>query len=477
MQTTNMADTAIKASRKLSREFDVFISYSHKDKAFAQRLELALERYRMPKAVAGDRRNLNVFRYEADMTAGDDYHRLITDTLAVSQRLVVICSPDAAASGFVSDEIQRFIAAHGAAHIIPVIVRGKPNNEATDAAECAFPAKLCEDRMPLAADFLGCNQYNGPLHKGPYASAFFSVLASIADIDRRTLEQIDERMRTRRRMITTAITSVVMVALAGAAIYAQAQAKEARRQRDIAESQRTIAQAERDTAEATGRRIQLLYLRAMSQISLEKTLTNLAQPGEVHFTNGAWVTLMRAPALGAPRDSFTFAGALETGKGRLVAVGHMAVLEQDSSSFVRDAIEWLRGPRGTKRIVAASGHCEVETLAKDNLKAVTSLRAGGYEIVDAPGEIDDQALRGAGVLVLGGNGGTFTAREVAALQRFVERGGGVFVAGLGWSFQRYGTDRRYNSCYTPTSGITKDLATYPLNRVLAPYGAAWTERF
>ncbi len=44
--------------------------------------------------------------------------------------MLVICSPNARASDFVSDEIRLFAEKRGGQNIIPVLLSGIPNNEA-----------------------------------------------------------------------------------------------------------------------------------------------------------------------------------------------------------------------------------------------------------------------------------------------------------------------------------------------------------
>ncbi|HJZ80015.1 MAG TPA: toll/interleukin-1 receptor domain-containing protein, partial [Pyrinomonadaceae bacterium] len=188
MESTESRDQA--ESHQPSHAFDVFLSYSRKDKEVAARLERALESYRFPRSLKPIKRTLNVFRDESDIAAAEDYHRTIEEHVRRSAKLVVVCSPDARKSKYVEDEIRRFIENHGEHDIIPVLVRGKANNETTDEHEKAFPEILCENRMPLAANFLGCDAHQGKLHKGPFRSSFYSVLAAINGIDRRRLEQI-----------------------------------------------------------------------------------------------------------------------------------------------------------------------------------------------------------------------------------------------------------------------------------------------
>jgi TIR domain len=152
MESTESKEQA--ASEQPAHAFDVFLSYSRKDREIAARLENALERHRFPKSLKTSKRTLNVFRDESDIAAAEDYHRTIEEHLRGSAKLVVVCSPDARKSKYVEDEIRRFIENHGEHDIIPVLVRGKANNETTDDNEKAFPDILCENRMPSRPIFL-----------------------------------------------------------------------------------------------------------------------------------------------------------------------------------------------------------------------------------------------------------------------------------------------------------------------------------
>ncbi|NJM92655.1 MAG: toll/interleukin-1 receptor domain-containing protein [Rhodospirillaceae bacterium] len=136
---------------------DAFISYSRKDKAFAVRLQKALGNYMPPRDLPLPRRRLDVFRDEEDFT-GTEYYQSVERHLNDSGKLIVLCSPAARASEFVNDEIRRFARARGPERIIPVLVAGIANNEATpeQSAEMAFPDALCEVlKMPLAVDYRG----------------------------------------------------------------------------------------------------------------------------------------------------------------------------------------------------------------------------------------------------------------------------------------------------------------------------------
>ncbi len=66
-------------------QYYAFISYSAEDKAFAEKLEKALENYKPPKDLNLPQRHLNVFRYETDMT-GTEYYESIQKHLTQIER-------------------------------------------------------------------------------------------------------------------------------------------------------------------------------------------------------------------------------------------------------------------------------------------------------------------------------------------------------------------------------------------------------
>src|SRR6266498_1299778 len=256
MKSSESGNEAV--SQPPSHAFDVFLSYSRLDKDFAVRLENALESYRFPKSLKPVKRTLNVFRDEADIQAGENYDRIIEEHLKGSAKLVVVCSPDARQSVFVKDEIRRFIESHGDQDIIPVLVRGKANNEATDEDEKAFPEILCENRMPLAANFLGYETHKSKLHKGPFRSSFYSILAAINGIDRRKLEQVDEKALARRRLLVLSTVSVIILILSVALVFAVISQRKAVSAAKAEEKAKAEAISEKQVAE------QRLYVADMN---------------------------------------------------------------------------------------------------------------------------------------------------------------------------------------------------------------------
>src|SRR5476651_1493230 len=93
-----------------------FLSYSSHDRPIAIWLQRALETYRVPHRLVGrqtpagaaPRRFRPVFRDGAELAAHPDLVAQINTALQHSAYLIVICSPDAAQSHWVDDEIVRF---------------------------------------------------------------------------------------------------------------------------------------------------------------------------------------------------------------------------------------------------------------------------------------------------------------------------------------------------------------------------------
>jgi hypothetical protein len=146
-------------------------------------------------------RLLTVFRDENDMR-GSDYYETIDRFLRNSQRLILICSPHAAKSEFVRDEVRRFIQARGKQNIIPVLISGLAKNEAAPGQEdeVAFPSELTEvDALPLAVDYRGFSTQKDRVSKGVYYGQWYTLLADIYDISRSEIEQRDKKRQTRAR--------------------------------------------------------------------------------------------------------------------------------------------------------------------------------------------------------------------------------------------------------------------------------------
>ncbi|MGE3167138.1 MAG: dockerin type I repeat-containing protein, partial [Planctomycetota bacterium] len=155
-----------------------------------------------------------------------------------------------------------------------------------------------------------------------------------------------------------------------------------------------------------------------------------------------------------------FVASRSFGAGRVLAIGHESLLTNvgalDNGVFLANALSWLAA--GGTQIRAASGHGEFA--AGSGLNALASIASGqGMSLQSLPGTLSTSALTGVSVLIVGNAWGNFTPTEITAVQQWVGGGGGLLVAGLGWSWLAY------------HPGMT--LEDYPMAKLSAPYGVRW----
>jgi hypothetical protein len=124
-----------------------FISYSHKDEYWARRLHRSIEGYRVPKPLVGrpgrrgpvPRQIFPVFRDRDELASSADLPAALREALSQSAHLIVLCSPAAAQSRWVDQEIIEFKRLGRDDRILPLIVDGEPHARAPER-ECFPPA-------------------------------------------------------------------------------------------------------------------------------------------------------------------------------------------------------------------------------------------------------------------------------------------------------------------------------------------------
>jgi tetratricopeptide (TPR) repeat protein len=183
-----------------ARRFAAFISYSHADADAAAKLQRRLERYRLPKRIAETRTTQTtalgpIFRDREDFAAAASLSEAIRDAIARAEALIVICSPDAAASRWVAAEIDLFRKLHPQRPILAAILSGEP-------ATAFPPALTVNGNEPLAADLR-------PEGDGTKLG-FLKIVAGIAGVPLDSLIQRDAQRRMRR---VTAITGAALAAM------------------------------------------------------------------------------------------------------------------------------------------------------------------------------------------------------------------------------------------------------------------------
>lgn len=229
--------------------YDAFISYSRRNAEFAEAFYKRLSEYRPPKGLNLLQRRLSIFLDQRELY-GNDLDEALKRNLLNSAKLVVLCSPESRSSGFVNQEIREFAEHNNARNIVPILISGKPNHEAQNEAEKAFPEALYEvlttpkkKGNPLAIDYREFRVGKDKFGKDRYFDPWFASLASIYGIDRGDIEQREKRRQTRTRWITSAIVSLVIIALSVALTFAMISRSEARRQRNQAVQAQELAES------------------------------------------------------------------------------------------------------------------------------------------------------------------------------------------------------------------------------------------
>lgn len=238
--------------------YRAFLSYSHADKDIAKRLHREVESYRIPPKLVGKITNVGkvprrlrpIFRDREELPASGDLSAELSAALLQSMFLVVICSPAAARSRWVNEEILQFKQFHGEGHVLALVVDGEPH--ATDTPgrehlEC-FPHAL---RYRMGADGLSGVSAE-PIAADYRRHADGARLATqklIAGLTGLKLDELVRREAQRRIARATAVSSLAvggMVVTGGLAFYANTLRLEALAQRAIAEREAAASKAASD---------------------------------------------------------------------------------------------------------------------------------------------------------------------------------------------------------------------------------------
>lgn len=188
-----------------------FISYSHKDEAWAKWIQESIERYRLPAIIRKEvkkplpKKIQPVFLDQTDLGVGklvDNLHQ----ELEKSRFLIVVCSPNSAqpnAEGrhFIEEEVAHFCRLGREKQIIPVIVEGTPEN--------AFCPKLKElDILALDAT------------KKPKPRILNDLVATILGLRRDELWNRERRRQRQQRIRRSIFGAIVGVAATFIGLFA-----------------------------------------------------------------------------------------------------------------------------------------------------------------------------------------------------------------------------------------------------------------
>lgn len=213
--------------------YRAFISYSHRDRAWASWLHKALETYSIPRRLVGQvtpagvvpRHLAPIFRDRDELASATDLGRKVNEALAQSENLVVICSPRSASSRWVNEEVLAFKRLGRSDHVFCLIVDGEPNASdlpGRDAEECFAPAL----RHVLDADGLPGAARTEPIAADARAdkdgkhNAKLKLIAGMLDIGLDALKRRELQRRNRRLAAVTVLALIVMGITTTLAIFA-----------------------------------------------------------------------------------------------------------------------------------------------------------------------------------------------------------------------------------------------------------------
>ncbi|GMG86361.1 toll/interleukin-1 receptor domain-containing protein [Biformimicrobium ophioploci] len=230
------------------RRYRAFISYSHHDVRAAKWLQRALESYRVPKYLVGRKtargqipaRLGKIFLDRSDLSVAADLEQQLDQQLGQAQSLIVVCSPGAAKSRWVQEEILYFRRLHGEnAPIFALIIDGEPFAAASSQPELeCLPAALRfrldangqlsdQPAEPLAADLR--TQGDGK------RMALLKLVAAMLGLQLDELVRRDHQLRVRNLRVLSAAAMLAVVVLSSLS-YAAIKA------RNLAEQQRHAAE-------------------------------------------------------------------------------------------------------------------------------------------------------------------------------------------------------------------------------------------
>ena len=229
-------------------KYFAFISYSHADERWSRWLHKALETYRVPKRLIGrasaqgvvPARLTPIFRDRDELTGAADLGSTVTTALEASRNLIVICSPAAARSRWVDQEVRTFKRLGRGDRVLTLIVDGEPNATAIGSpieSEC-FTASLrfeidpdgtlsARPAEPIAADLRP--------GKDGKVNAKLKLVAGMLGVGFDELKQREHRRQQKRLLLVTGASVAGMLLTGALAVSAWLARQDALRNRDQAE--------------------------------------------------------------------------------------------------------------------------------------------------------------------------------------------------------------------------------------------------
>lgn len=277
------------------REFvyDAFISYRHAplDMYVAETLHKKLENFKIPKIAdkevkeRGKRGIKRIFRDRDELPLAGNLSDPITEALASSEYLIVICSPRILESIWCQKEIETFISMRGIENVFAVLIEGEP--------EDSFPKQLCSIKKeitqedgtvkveeiplePLAADVRGKNK--SEINKKIKAE-ILRLVAPMIGCSYDDLKQRHKVQRMKKMLITATVIGAACFLFGAFSLYQSLRIK-AQSEEIKAQSEAIQAQSEEIKAQSEEIQAQAQDLLAWQSESLSRTALELYESGD-----------------------------------------------------------------------------------------------------------------------------------------------------------------------------------------------------
>jgi WD40 repeat protein len=354
-QRLTLRDRLRDRRQKRYADYDAFLSYSRVDAEFATQLQRGLERIMRPWNRV---RSLKVFRDMSSLAAGSGLWTSIERALGRSSWLILLASPDAAASRWVNRELAWWLERKSPRQLLIVVTagelvwdpgRGDFDPTAATAVPPALLGRLSEEPIWLDARW----SRGAPPGDPRLRDVAGGLVATIKDVPRDEVFATDVREHRRTmRLARLAVVSLVLLLAATIAggIVAYVQRNNAREQASLALSRQLAAVADSETS-------------ANLDVSLVLAVEAIKRNRNPQSTSALMTAALASPHLvrfyRLPANVTTLAGSAD---GRVIAAGLAdgRVMRWPADSASPRQVAKLPG-EVTEVRVAASGDAIVAT--------------------------------------------------------------------------------------------------------------------
>ena len=197
-----------------------FISYSHKDKAWADWFHKNIEGYKIPKEflnkkIENDMEMPNklfpVFLDREELSSSQDLNEELKNKLIQSYYLIVICSPSSNKSHWVNQEIKYFKECNDKNKILCVVVDGKPYSSLNDDLDNEFiPDEIRKSDLETHKIILSPDVRK---YADGKSNSLIKIISRITNIDYADLNDRERKRLIKKRAILAFIALAFLISI------------------------------------------------------------------------------------------------------------------------------------------------------------------------------------------------------------------------------------------------------------------------